>query len=202
VKIKEYINKVIFFLTISDIFTWGTIAMGTPLIGIFLSKKFGDQTILYVGIATACYFISRAIVQIPIGLISDKIHHDNDEILILFLGCFIMGIGYILIPFITEPWQYFLIMSFIGLGASMNLNSWRKLFSSNLDKTHEGVGYGFYETIMSFSTAIISLIGGYFSSLSNVAFEIVLITIGFAIIIGGLISGSILLIKNRKSKNV
>jgi MFS family permease len=201
VKIKEYINRVIFFLTISDIFTWGTIAMGTPLIGIFLSTKFGDQTILYVGIATACYFISRAIVQIPIGLISDKIHRDNDEIIILFLGCFIMGIGYILIPFITEPWQYFLIMSIIGLGASMNLNSWRKLFARNLDRNHEGVGYGFYETIMSLSTAIISLIGGYFSSLSNVAFEIVLITIGIAIIFGGLLSGSILKVKNRKSKN-
>ena len=186
----------------SDIFTWGTIAMASPLIGIYLSNKFGDQTIWYVGVATACYFITRAIFQIPIGLISDKIHHDNDEIIILFLGCFTMGIGYILIPFITLPWQYFLLMSFIGLGSSMNLNSWRKLFASNLDKRHEGVGYGFYETIMSVSTAIISLIGGYFSSLSNSAFEIVLVTIGIAIIFGGLLSGSILLIKDRKSRNV
>jgi len=176
--------------------------MGTPLIGIFLSQRFGAQTIFYVGVATSCYFVSRALFQIPIGMISDKIHHDNDEILILFLGCFIMGIVYILIPFITESWQYFLLMSVEGFGTSMNLNSWRKLFASNLDKRHEGVGYGFYETIMSFATAIISLVGGYFSSLGNVAFEIVLISIGFAIIIGGLVSASILLIKDRKSKNI
>jgi MFS family permease len=176
--------------------------MGTPLIGIFLSTKFGDKTIFYVGIATACYFVTRAIFQIPIGLISDKIRHDNDEIVILFLGCFTMGIGYILIPFISVPWHYFIIMSVIGLGASMNLNSWRKLFARNLDKNHEGVGYGFYETIMSFSTAIISLVGGYFSSLSNSAFEIVLVVIGISIILGGIISGSIIRIKGRKSKNV
>ena len=176
--------------------------MGTPLIGIFLSQRFGSQTIFYVGVATSCYFISRALFQIPIGMISDKIHHDNDEIIILFLGCFIMGIVYILIPFITESWQYFLLMSVEGFGASMNLNSWRKLFASNLDRKHEGVGYGFYETIMSFATALISLIGGYFSSLSNAAFEIVLISIGLAIIVGGLVSGSILFIKDRKSKNI
>ena len=201
-KINEYINKVIFYLTVSDIFTWGTIAMGTPLIGLFLSKKFGDQTILYIGIATACYYIVRGIVQIPIGMLSDKIRHDTDEIVILFLGCFIMGIGYILIPFISTPWQYFLTMGFIGLGSSMNLNSWRKLFASNLDRKHEGVGYGFYETIMSFSTAIISLLGGYFSSLNTTAFEIVLITIGIGIILGGFIGAGMIFVKNRKSKNV
>jgi MFS family permease len=176
--------------------------MGTPLIGIFLSSKFGDQTILYVGIATACYFITRAIFQIPIGLISDRIRHDKDEIFILFLGCFIMGIGYMLIPFIAEPWHYFVIMSGIGLGASMNLNAWRKLFASNLDKSHEGVGYGFYETIMSVSTAVISLVGGYFSSISHESFAIVLIVIGISIIFGGVISASIIKIKSRKSKNI
>lgn len=201
-KIREYINRIIFFLTVSDIFTWGTIAIITPFMAIFLSQKFGDQTIFYVGVATSCYYISRAVFQIPIGIFSDKLHHDKDEIIILSLGCFIMGIGYILIPFIYEPWQYFLIMAFIGFGASMNLNSWRKLFSANLDRKHEGVGFGFYETIMSFATAIICIVGGYFSSLSYMAFEIVLIVFGVAIILGGLVSGSIFFMKNRKSKNL
>lgn len=201
-KVREYINRVIVLLSFSDIFVWGTIAMVTPIIGIFLSSKFGDQTVLYVGIATACYFLARAIFQIPIGLISDKIKKDKDEIVILFLGCFIMGIVYVLIPFITAPWEYFVLMSIEGLGASMNLNAWRKLFASNLDKGHEGVGYGFYETIMSLSTAAISLIGGYFSSLSHESFKIVLICIGLAIIFGGVISGSIINIKKRKSKNI
>jgi len=201
-KIGAYINKVIVLLSFSDIFVWGPISMVTPIIGIFLSTKFGDKTVLYVGIATACYFLTRAIFQIPIGMLSDKIKKDKDEIAILFLGCFIMGIVYILIPFINLPLEYFVLMSISGLGASMNLNAWRKLFASNLDKSHEGVGYGFYETIMSISTALISLVGGYFSSLSTESFKIVIISIGLAIIFGGVISGSIINIKRRKSKNI
>ena len=201
-KVREYINKVIVFLTVSDIFVWGTIAMVTPLVGIFLSEKFGTKTILYVGIATAIYFLARAIFQIPIGIISDRVKHDTDEIIILVIGCFMMGLMYILIPFINEPWEYFLIMGIEGLGASMNLNSWRKLFARNLDKNHEGVGYGFYETIMSTATAIISIVGGYFSSLSNTIFAIVLVVIGSAIISGGILCGFIITFKNRKSKNI
>jgi MFS family permease len=176
--------------------------MATPLIGIFLQDQFKEKTVFYVGIATAIYFLSRSVFQIPVGLLSDKIKHDKDEIIILMLGCFIMGLMYILIPFIREPWEYFLIMAFEGLGASMNLNTWRKLFARNLDKSHEGVGYGFYETIMSICTAIISIVGGYFSSISNSVFAIVLVVIGGAIIFGGLFGGLIISIHNRKSKNI
>ena len=201
-EIRRYLNKVILLLTASDIFTWGPISMVTPLIGIFLSERFGQKTIFYVGMGTALYFLSRAIFQIPIGLISDKIKHDSDEIGILVMGCFLMGLMYMLIPFVREPWEYFVLMVLEGLGASMNLNSWRKLFAANVDKNHSGIGYGFYETVMSLSTAVISIIGGYYSSLSNDVFAIVLVVIGFTIIIGGIISGVIITIRTRKSVNI
>jgi hypothetical protein len=79
----------------------------------------------------------------------------------------------------------------------MNLNNWRKLFAKNLDNNHEGIGYGVYETIMSVSTAVFSLLGGHLSNMSPEIFEMVITSVGFFILLGGIISGLLIFVKRK-----
>ncbi len=195
---KKGSNSVILLLTLSDILVWGTSTIASPLLAIYLSGKFNGNTIEYIGIGTAIYFAIRSIAQLPIGMLTDRIKHDKDEIFFLMLGCILMGIPYLFYSVVTDQYQYYVLMGLGGLGASMNLNNWRKLFAKNLDKNREGFQYGIYETVMSISTAGFGLLGGYFGNLSPQIFEYVITSVGFFILAGALIAVS-LLSRNRKS---
>ena len=84
--LKKYtkgFNKVVLFLTMADVFVWGPFFIISALSGIYLSQKLGTGTIEFVGVGTAIYFLTRAITQLPIGYITDKIKKDKDEIFLL-----------------------------------------------------------------------------------------------------------------------
>jgi MFS family permease len=193
------INGVIVYLTLSDIFVWGTTLVANPLLAIYLSSKFGGNTLEYIGIGTAIYYATRSLVQLPIGAITDRIKHDRDEIMFLVVGCALMAIPYFAYPYVTSGEQYFFLMGLGGFGASMNLNNWRKLFAKNLEKNHEGFEYGVYETVMSISTAIFGLLGGHFSSMSPHIFEMVISSVGLFVLLGGLMTGMLLRIKRKSA---
>lgn len=196
-KVTSGVNKVIYLLTLCDIFVWGTILVATPLLALYLSPKFGVQTVAYIGIGTACYYLARGLFQLPIGALTDRIKRDNDEIIILGLGCVLMSAPFLLAPLITAPWHYLVLQAVGGLGASMDLNTWRKLFSKNLDPSHAGFGYGFYETIMSLSTAGIGVLSGYLSGINTTIFEYVIFCTGLMVIFGGLVASALFLVKRK-----
>ena len=192
-------NKVILLLTLSDTFTWGPFIIIANLSGLYLSTKLGADTVSFVGIGTGVYFLTRAAFQIPIGLLTDKIDNDKDEIILLLLGIILMGIPFLFYPLITEPFQYFVLQFIFGIGVSFNLPNWRKLFAINLDKGKEGFLYGFYETVISISTALFSALIGFVANLGDMYFDIVMRTVGIIMIISSICVLFILKVKERKS---
>ena len=195
-------NKSILFLTLSDIFTWGSHTILGALVGIYLANKLGGNAIEFVGIGTGIYYLSRSISQIPIGLLTDKIKHDKDEIIILIIGSILMGSPFLFYSLIQSQYLYYFLQFVFGLGASMNLISWRKLFSQSLDKGKVGLEYGVYETLISMAMAVFSITAGVLANISQVYFERVIFTIGLLMISGSFWAGALLTIKNRKTRNI
>ena len=140
----------------------------------------------------------RAIFQVPIGYMVDKTKQDFDEIWSLGVGCVLIGLSFVVFPFTTTAVEYYLLMGLAGIGASFNLIGWRKLFAKNLDKDKEGREYALYETVMSLCTAVFSLIGGEFSSISHDIFRGFFLVVGLITIIGGI---CITLVLFRTNKN-
>jgi len=165
------LDKSILYLTLSDSFVWGPFVIIANLTSLYLSEKLGADTASFVGIGTGIYFLTRAILQMPVGILIDKIKNDRDEIILLMLGIILMGLPFFFYPEITEPYQYYILQFIFGLGVSLNLPTWRKLFALNLDEGKEGSSYGFYETILSFSTVIFSIIIGYVANLGGIYFD-------------------------------
>jgi MFS family permease len=195
------LNNVILYLTLSDSFVWGPFIIIANLTSLYLSTKLGTDTASFVGIGTGIYFLTRALFQMPIGLLTDKIENDKDEIILLFLGIVLMGVPFLFYPMITEPFQYYILQFIFGIGVSFNLPNWRKLFALNLDQGKEGFQYGFYETIISISTAIFSVLIGFVANLGDTYFDWAMRGVAILMMLAGLWALLILKVKDRKSNN-
>lgn len=194
------LSRVIWLLTISDIFTWGIYLVINAFIGLYLSAKFGEHAVTMVGIGTAFFYLARVVTQIPIGIITDRIKKDRDDITLLFMGNLMMGLPYLLLPGITSPNSFYLLQFIIGFGGALNLVNWRKLFAANLQHNREGFAYATYDSILSFAMIIFSLVAGVVAGISQEYFDLVMITVGFLIISSGLWAVLIFFDNKRKSK--
>ena len=180
-RIKNF-NRVVLFLTIADVFTWGPFFVLSTLSSIYLAGKLGQDTIGFVGIGTAISFITRAIFQIPTGKFTDKLKKDRDEIWILAVGATLAGLSFVFYPLITQPWHYFLLQFVFGIGISLDVVNWRKLFAINVTKGIEGEEYAIYDTVLSIATAILSIGLGLVANIGDQYFDIVMISAGLLMI--------------------
>ena len=203
--LKKYtkgFNKVVLFLTMADVFVWGPFFIISALSGIYLSNKLGTGSIEFVGVGTAIYFLTRAITQLPIGYITDKIKKDKDEIIILIAGIILMGFPYILYPLISTPMHYYILQFVFGLGVSLNIANWRKLFAMNIDSGREGRQYSFYETIVSLSTVILSVAVGLIANMGDMYFDLVMIASGILMMAGSIWVVLIFKFPKRKTNHI
>ena len=155
----------------------------SALSGLYLATKLDMDAVQVIAIGTSIYYITRSVIQMPIGKITDKIKSDSDEILFLLIGAILMGLPFIVYPFISIPVHYYILQFVFGLGVSFNLTNWRKLFALNVDKNREGAQYGFYEICMSGGAAIFSALIGSLGSLSNRYFDIIIVSAGIVMLL-------------------
>jgi MFS family permease len=198
--IKNF-NKIVLLLTLADVCTWGPFYVISALSGIYLSNKLGVGSIEFVGIGTAIYFLTRAITQIPIGYITDKIKKDKDEIYMLIAGIILMGFPYILYPLISNPFHYYGLQFIFGLGVSLNLTNWRKLFALNIDTGREGRDYAFYETLISITTVILSVVMGLIANIGDIYFDWVMVGSGLLMMAGSIWVIFTLKVEKRKTNH-
>lgn len=171
----------------------------SALSGLYLAIKLEMDAVQVVAIGTSIYYITRTILQMPIGKISDKIKSDSDEILFLLIGAILMGLPFIAYPFISVPIHYYILQFVFGLGVSFNLTNWRKLFALNVDKNMEGTQYGFYEICMSGGAAVFSALIGGLGSLGNRYFDIIIVSAGIIMLLASVWIFLIQKTNNRKS---
>ncbi len=163
----QKINKVILYLTMSDVFAWGTYTVINAFTGLYLSQKLNRSVVQFVAIGTSIYFFTRVIFQIPIGKITDKLKGDKDDLLLLIIGILLMGIPFLFYSRISSSIHYFLLQFIFGLGASLNITTWRKIFALNIDEGKEGQQYAIYDTIMSAVSGTLVIIVGIIASLGE-----------------------------------
>jgi MFS family permease len=128
-------NKTLYLLWFSDIFILTGFGLATPIMAIFVKETIVGGTILAAGIASAIFLCVKAVVQIPF---SKYVDNHKDKVKWLWIGTFLI---------ITVPIQYILAKNIYsiyaaqivyGIGAGIASSAWLSLWSTNLDKNHEG----------------------------------------------------------------
>ena len=110
----------------------------------------------------------------------------KDEIFILFIGVLLMGLPFLFYPYITIPLQYYILQFVFGLGVSLNVTNWRKLFALNIDGGKEGIQYGIYDLIISFSSGVLCIFAGYIANMGDIYFDTVISLAGVLIMLGSI----------------
>jgi len=157
----KQINKVIRYLTLSDIMVISGFGMILPIFAVYITKSIEGGTVEVAGIATAIYLFTKSLGQIPIASIIDRIKGERDDFWAMFIGSVFFSLIPLLYIFAKTPMSLYLVQFIYGLAAAATVPSWYAIFTRHIDKNHEGVEWGAYQTFVDLGSAIAAFIGGF-----------------------------------------
>jgi len=160
----QLFNKVVKVLVSSDFFLnlgWGLLS---PVFALFILEKVTIQDPLkaaeVAGLAALFYWISKSLLEIPIGSLLDRKHGEKDDLWFMIVGTFITSIvplGYIIS---SEPWHIYLWQVVHAVGMAMSLPSWLAIFTRHIDKGKEGFEWSLETTSVGMGAGIAGGLGG------------------------------------------
>jgi len=165
----KIINKIIKVLITSDFFLnlgWGLLS---PVFAIFILENIATQSISeatkVAGFAALSYWITKSLLEVPIGHFLDKRHGEKDDFWFMVIGTFITAlvpIGYLLS---SLPWHIYFFQIIHAIGMAMTLPSWLAIFTRHIDKGKEALEWSMETTSIGAGAGIAGGVGGIIASI-------------------------------------
>ena len=156
---------------------WGLLG---PVFAIFLLEKIAVGDIVngakIAGFATLFYWLTRSILQIPIGHYLDKNHGEIDDFWFYVIGVIITGLVPFGFLFSYLPWHIYLLQVFHAIGMSMIIPSSYAIFIRHIDKGREAYESGLDSTLLGVGAGITGAIGGIM--VGYIGFQLIFILTG------------------------
>jgi predicted MFS family arabinose efflux permease len=150
-----------FFLNLG----WGLLS---PIFALFVLQKItiGDpaKAAEIAGFAALFYWISKSLIEIPIGRFLDKHDGEKDDFWFMTIGLFIVGLvplGYLLS---SHPWHIYICQVVHAVGMAMALPSWLAIFTRHIDKGKEAFEWSMETTSIGAGAGIAGGFGGIVAS--------------------------------------
>jgi MFS family permease len=159
----KIVNKIIKVLITSDFFLnlgWGLLG---PVFAIFIIQKITGSVAKaaeVAGFASLIYWLTKSLLQIPIGQYLDKNHGEKDDFWSMLLGELIIAfvpIGYL---FSFAPWHIYVLQIVYAIGMSMAIPAWSAIFTRHIDKGREALQWSMESTFLGIGAGIAGGIGG------------------------------------------
>lgn len=156
---------------------WGLLG---PVFAIFILQTItiGDMAsgAKIVGFASLFYWITKSILQIPIGRYLDKNHGEIDDFWFYIIGALITG----LVPFgflvSSLSWHIYALQVFHAIGMSMVIPSSYAIFIRHTDKGREAYESGLDSTLLGVGAGITGAVGGVM--VAYIGFQIIFVLVG------------------------
>lgn len=159
-KLKISINRVIRFLTISDILMlsgWGLI---NPIFAVFVTDQIQGGNVEMAGLAITVFLLTKSLVQMPIAWLIDKKRGEIDDFWVMIIGSLIISLSAFLFIFAKNVSQILLIQVVNGFGAALSYPSWLAIFTRHVDTHKEGFEWSLYFTVTDLGGALVAGLGG------------------------------------------
>src|SRR4030043_453074 len=120
-KISFSINKVIRFLTISDILMlsgWGLIS---PIFAVFVTNQIQGGNVEMAGLAITVFLLTKCLIQIPLAWFIDRKKGEVDDFWVMIIGSLIISLTASLYIFARTVSHIFLIQVISGFGTALSL---------------------------------------------------------------------------------
>lgn len=161
---SKFANKIVKTLIISDFFLnlgWGLLS---PIFALFVLQKItiGDPTKAaeVAGLAALFYWVSKSLIEIPIGRLLDKKKGEKDDFWFMVIGLLIVGLvpmGYLIS---SQPWHIYIFQILHAVGMAMTLPSWLAIFTRHIDKGKEAFQWSMETTSIGAGAGIAGGLGG------------------------------------------
>ncbi len=159
----KFVNPVVRFLTISDIIGLSSFGLVAPVFAVFITTSITGGSLAVIGIAETMYLLPRALFQIPVAYFVDKGKGERDDFWVMLSGSLIYALVPLLYLLVNTPVQLYLVQFILGLGAAMTVPTFMAIFTRHIDRKHEGMEWGVYQTLTGIGTALTAVIGGLIS---------------------------------------
>ena len=176
------INPVVRFLTISDIMILSGFGLISPIFAVFIVDIIKGGTLEVVGIASAVYLLTRSLIQIPAATMVDKIKGEKDDYWALQIGSLVFSFVPLFYLFISTPMELYFVQFFYGLASAFTYPAWLAIFTRHIDREHEGVEWGVYQTLVDLGGAASASLGGFLAY--QFGFNLLFVLVSFISFIG------------------
>jgi len=185
------INIIIKILILSDFLIFAAYQLFTPIFAIFISEKISAD-LEVIGIATGIYLFSKALFEMPVGIMIDKSKSEKDDLLAAIFGTVLVGIVYFSYNFVNSVSQLYVAQGFLGLGAAIAYPGWYTIFTRHIDKGKEGFEWSLYDVLLGVGMAASAALGGFIAD--KYSFGVLFVLVAIVTFVGAFL---LFLIKDR-----
>ena len=158
------INKVIKILVLSDFFLLAAWGLVTPILAIFITDKIQGGNVVVAGMAIGIYWLSKSLIQIPIGRYLDNNQGEKDDYYFLIFGTFLASLTPLGFIFANLPWHMYALQLIHALGMAMAIPAWGGMFTRHIDKGKEAMTWGIESSSLGIATGTAGIVGGILAS--------------------------------------
>lgn len=177
----KIVNKIIRTLITSDFFLnlgWGLVG---PVFAIFIVQNIAvggiSNAVRVAGFASLFYWMTKSVLQIPIGHYLDKNHGEKDDFWFMVIGEFIVGLVPLGFLVSSQPWHIYALQVFYAVGMSMAIPSWSAIFTRHIDKGKEALQWSLESVFLGTGAGIAGGVGGILASMFGFKLVFILVSL-------------------------
>lgn len=159
-KLEFSINRVIRFLTISDILMLSGWGLVNPIFAVFVTDQIRGGNVEIAGLAITTFLLTKSLAQIPIAWMIDKKRGEVDDFWVMIAGSLIISLSAFFFIFAKTISHILLIQVISGFGAALSYPSWLAIFTRHVDYRKEGFEWSVYFTLTDLGGAVAAGLGG------------------------------------------
>ena len=156
----KLMNKVIKFLIYSDLVFLSGFGLIAPIFAVFITGKDIGGSLTAVGIASACYWIPKCLVQLPVSRSLDRNPGEKDDYNSTLWGTFAICFIPLLYLLCRHPWHLYLVEGLHGVAAAFAFPGWIAIFTRHVDRNREAFEWSLYSTCVGLGTGVSAAVGG------------------------------------------
>lgn len=154
------LNKIIKYLTISDLALLSGFSFISPIFPLFIVDKIQGGNMEVVGFAIGINVLVRAILQLPIARYLDKKRGDLDEYYFTIISTVMLGVTPLLYLVISTPAELYVVQIIYAVGFAMNYPAWMSLFTRHAEREREGSQWAVWSAVTGIGAAVAAAVGG------------------------------------------
>ncbi len=155
------INRVARYFIYADLILFSGWGLVSPIFSVFVTKQILGATLITVGTGATIYWLTRSIVQVPLGSFLDKSRKDKAPLYTLLGGLIIASLSAFAFIFVRTIPLFYAVQFAHGVGIAFYATAWNGVFSKHLDKNKVSMEWALDSSALGFASGVAGFLGGY-----------------------------------------